>query len=112
MEAYGLNQRKIIKGCCLGTQVGGRFMLAAKLIILFPKPGNLSCCYHLQRLLASFINTLLVHVFIHQTFISSSYVLAASQGAGGGGNRVNSQMGLLYGGAERKRDKFQSTFSG
>lgn len=83
MGSHDLHQRTLIKGCFSDTQVGGRFLWAAKSIILFPKPGKLSCCYHLPGVLALFINALLAHVFILQIFISSSYVLAASQGASG-----------------------------
>lgn len=70
-------------------------MPAAKSVILLPEPGKLSCCYHLQGMLASFINALLAHVFILQTFISSSCVLASSQGAGRVGGRSVSQTALL-----------------
>lgn len=112
MGVHGLNQRTIIKGCFLDTQVGARFMLAAKSIILFPKPGKLSCCYHLQGMLALFINALLAHVFILQTFISSSYMLAASQGARGDereGKRGQIRWGFFM---EGQGGKQTSTFFG
>lgn len=81
-------------------------MLAAKSILLFPKPGKLSCCYHLQGMLALFINALLAHVFILQAFISSGYVLAASQGASGDerkGKRVQVRWGFFMEGLGGKQ---------
>lgn len=83
MGAHGLNQRKMIKGCFLGTPVGDRFVSAVKSVILFPTPGRLRCCYHLQGLLAAFINALLPKELAGQ-------------------KAVMSQMGLLCGGAERQ----------
>lgn len=42
-----------------GAQVGGRLLSAVKLVILFPEPGGVRCCYHLQEILAAFVNALL-----------------------------------------------------
>ena len=76
MGTHCLNQKKIIKCYFLGTRDGGRFMSVAKLIILFPKPGKLSSCYHLQGMLVPFVSAPSCHAFILQPFMSSRYVLA------------------------------------
>lgn len=57
-EGYGAHYLNY-QGSFLGTRAGGRFISAARLIILFSKRGKLSSCYHLLGMLVSFVSVLL-----------------------------------------------------